>query len=101
MTGSLVARRIVAFSGARGRVGDLADVPSDEAVPTVDGVSWGFFRRATVPGVAGNPDRRRGVALIAFRVHSVSVVSKKASEARMVSVLAGVKDASLRGREIK
>jgi hypothetical protein len=78
MRGSLVTRRAAAFSGASGSVGDLADVPFDETVPTVEGVSWTFCRRATVAGVAGNPDRRRGVALMAFRTGNLS--SSKASK---------------------
>lgn len=52
-----------AFSGARGSVGDRVAETLEEA--PVLGVAW---RLLIVPGVAGNPDRKRGVLLIAFRV---------------------------------
>lgn len=53
-----------AFSGARGSVGDRVAETLEEEAPVL-GVAW---RLLIVPGVAGYPDRKRGVLLIAFRV---------------------------------
>lgn len=80
MTGWLVMLCAVGFSGARGSVGDLVEPPAEDTEPTVVGVSCTGWRRAVVAGVAGNPDRMRGVALIAFRV-SGGVGAEEASEA--------------------
>ena len=69
MTGSLPVLCLTTFSGAKGsEAGDLVDVATVDVDLAESGVSWKFRRGATVAGVAGYPDRMRGVALIAFRV---------------------------------